>query len=149
MNILIEDLKNDFIKDVFLISEEQLIDYWSEQSFYNEIKKDNCKVFIALFDKKVVGYIAVDFYDNCNINSFAVKEDNKNIGIGSKLLTYLENFCKEKNIEKIFLEVRESNTKAIDFYKKRDFYNVFVRNNFYKNPNENALLLDKTLNKRR
>ena len=42
-----------------------------------------------------------------------------------------------------FLEVRESNTPAIALYKKLGFTKSGMRNNYYTNPVENAVLMSK------
>jgi ribosomal-protein-alanine N-acetyltransferase len=41
----------------------------------------------------------------------------------------------------VWLEVRESNHKAIAFYVKNGFEQVQTRPNFYENPREAALLM--------
>ncbi len=48
-----------------------------------------------------------------------------------------------KNVETatITLEVRESNSEAVNFYCRRGFVEISKRNNFYNNPRENALIL--------
>jgi ribosomal protein S18 acetylase RimI-like enzyme len=39
--------------------------------------------------------------------------------------------CKANSIDKITLEVNEKNTKAINFYKKKNFINIGRRRNYY------------------
>jgi ribosomal-protein-alanine N-acetyltransferase len=47
----------------------------------------------------------------------------------------------------IFLEVRESNSPAIGLYKKFGFVKISIRKNFYSFPDENAVVMQKILNK--
>ena len=50
------------------------------------------------------------------------------------------------DIQKIFLEVREANNKAINFYKKNEFKVDGIRENYYKDKkNSNAVLMSKIL----
>ena len=48
-----------------------------------------------------------------------------------------------EDTEDIFLEVRESNQIAINFYLKAGFEKISVRKRFYSNPTENALIMKK------
>jgi ribosomal-protein-alanine N-acetyltransferase len=45
------------------------------------------------------------------------------------------------NYKKIFLEVRVSNLKAINFYEKFGFSKDAIRNNYYTDNSEDALLM--------
>ena len=49
--------------------------------------------------------------------------------------------AKSKGCETISLEVRGSNTAAIDFYLKNEFYQVSIRKSYYRDPIEDAKLL--------
>ena len=49
--------------------------------------------------------------------------------------------CRERRVENIWLEVRESNTRAIVFYTRNGFERVQTRTNFYENPREHAILM--------
>ena len=53
----------------------------------------------------------------------------------------LLDFCAEKEIERILLDVRISNEPAIAFYRKSGFADDGIRKNFYDNPKEHALLM--------
>ena len=46
----------------------------------------------------------------------------------------------------IFLEVRESNQVAINFYKKNKFNQISIRKNYYSEPNENAIIMKLEVN---
>ena len=44
-------------------------------------------------------------------------------------------YCKQKNISKIFLEVDDKNLPAISLYEKFNFKQIDKRKNYYKNGN--------------
>ena len=46
----------------------------------------------------------------------------------------------------IFLEVRESNKVAINFYKKNNFKEISIRKNYYSEPTENAIIMKLEVN---
>ena len=43
------------------------------------------------------------------------------------------------------VEVRSKNSQAIEFYKKNGFEKISIRNSYYKNPNDDALILERRL----
>lgn len=56
----------------------------------------------------------------------------------------LESLLKKLEIYKtvnVYLEVRDSNTGAIEFYTKQQFTEIGKRKNFYSNPSEDALVM--------
>ncbi len=81
----------------------------------------------------------------CEIYNIAVKKEFQNQGVGKHLLRWLISLTVERNAESIWLEVRNSNKQAIDYYKKNDFRLIYERKNFYSNPVENALVMKRNL----
>ena len=49
--------------------------------------------------------------------------------------------CADNGVNKLLLDVRESNESAEAFYKKKGFVLDGVRKNYYTNPTENAILM--------
>jgi ribosomal protein S18 acetylase RimI-like enzyme len=48
-------------------------------------------------------------------------------------------------INRMLLEVRQSNHRAIEFYKRNGFHIISERKNYYLNPNENAWVMERTV----
>jgi N-acetylglutamate synthase-like GNAT family acetyltransferase len=59
------------------------------------------------------------------IRYMAVAENAQRLGLGSKLIEYLENIAKAKNATKIILQAREN---ALSFYEKQNY--VVVEKSF-------------------
>lgn len=53
-----------------------------------------------------------------------ISKDYSGMGLASSLFDYLEEYCRERLLEKIFLEVREDNHSAISLYSKKGFSNL-------------------------
>jgi ribosomal-protein-alanine N-acetyltransferase len=79
--------------------------------------------------------------NECEIYNIGVKEPWRKIGIGNLLLKKVVEKSKKLNIKSIWLEVRESNKTAINFYQKHKFKEVHRRKNFYNNPVEQAIIM--------
>lgn len=83
--------------------------------------------------------------DEAEILNLAVHPANRRAGTATALLNAaLENF-RTRNASRLFLEVRESNAPAIAFYQKHAFRQVGRRPNYYRQPDEAALILERKL----
>jgi len=72
-----------------------------------------------------------------------VKKEYQRKGIATQLMQKLIEFAKEKNISKIFLEVKASNLPAYNFYKKLGFKETYKRKNYY--GDEEAIVMAKEI----
>ena len=64
-------------------------------------------------------------------------------GFANSLLDKVEEFGINNYLKRICLEVDETNNLAIDLYKKRGFQTDGLRKKYYKNSNNNAVLMSK------
>ena len=104
------------------------------------IKGDNSFIYIYLIDDKVFGYLMIlDSIDVYETLAIATVEEYRNKGIAQELLAKIR-------IKNIFLEVRESNQTAINFYKKNKFKEISIRKNYYSKPTENAIIMKLEVN---
>jgi [ribosomal protein S18]-alanine N-acetyltransferase len=78
-----------------------------------------------------------------NINSLGISEDYRNKGIGKQLLVSLLSMMKEQNIKKVILQVRESNEIAIKLYKKMEFIQVVMMEDYYPDGEDGILMIYK------
>lgn len=62
-------------------------------------------------------------------------------GFARLLLRELMQKSAASGVENFTLEVRESNLPAIRLYESLGFVTEGIRKNFYRNPNENALIM--------
>lgn len=111
-----------------------------------DILNKNTVYFAAVnFDGKIIGYAGmyVTLFDG-QITNIAVHPDFRHKKIATNLLNSLYSVCKKNNLSSVLLEVREKNIGAIKLYEKEGFQTVGLRKNYYKNPDDNALLMTKT-----
>ena len=112
---------------------------WSEESVRASIEKDE---FYILEEDEVCAAVAFSkIAPEGEILNFAVKNTRRRKGYGEKLLSESISKLCEEGIETVFLDVRESNTPAINLYRKIGFIETGVRKRFYQNPCEDALLM--------
>ena len=123
-------------------------DFWSEISFYEALMTPACAIF-ALNDKSLeniaaygVIYTAADEGDLANI---AVIPEMRRQGLGKELLLKMLGEAKKRGAERLFLEVRESNESARALYSAVGFQDIGKRRNYYINPREDAVIMEKSL----
>ena len=91
----------------------------------------------------ILGIIVFEeIYGRIELDYIIVDENYRRLGIASKLMEYLINYVKNNNISNITLEVNESNTSALNLYKKCGFEMVSRREKYYKN-NDAILMIRK------
>jgi len=134
-------------KDIDLCYEldSNTISLWSKKQWANEFKKEGIKVLGILHSNYVIGICVLHVvFDEGQINFFAVKHKYRNKGFGTYLMRYLIKECKTCSINKLFLEVSDTNSTAEKFYSRFGFYTVGIRRNYYKDGSD-ALLKEKIL----
>ena len=131
----------NYIEQIFNLEKEIFINSAFNKSYMETlIKADNSFIYTYIIDDKVCGYLMVlDSIDVYEILAIATIEEYRNKGIAQELLDKIKT-------KDIFLEVRESNQVAINFYKKNKFKEISVRKNYYSEPNENAIIMKLEVN---
>lgn len=109
-----------------------------------DINSDNpfVKCVNYLIDNEVVGTLEYALiYDRMEVNNIIVNEEYRNMGIGSKLMSYLVSEAIINRVVNITLEVRVSNEIARHMYKKFGFHEVALRKFYY--GDEDGILMEK------
>jgi len=145
MNII--NVETCHLDKILEIENESFSCPWSKQSFVDALNNKNITLLVAIDEEKTVcGFVCVLIIDfEAEILDIAVKKSMRKKGIAGMLFSYLSTTEQMKNVEKIFLEVRESNHPARSFYEKQGFVPIGVRHNYYRNPTEDAVLMGKDL----
>jgi ribosomal-protein-alanine N-acetyltransferase len=121
------------------------ISLWSKKQWANEFKKEGIKVLGLIFSNLIIGICVYHvILDEAQINFFVVDQKYRKKGFGSFLMTYLIEQCEKLNINKLFLEVSQTNFTAEKFYSRFDFSTVGIRRNYYKDGSD-ALLKEKKI----
>lgn len=142
-NIVISKMTLNDILEVKALETSQNINILSIDSMKKDLMDNNYMYFIAKKENEIVGYIAISkILDTVDILSIVVKEEYKKKKVATFLLEYI---LKLDNISKIMLEVRKSNTIAINFYEKFGFTKIYTRKNYYPDNHEDAYIYEKNI----
>ena len=115
---------------------------WSLNNFKSSLEAGNSS--IVLKDKKnILGYAFFSVIGtDSHLLNITISKNYQGRGHGKRILEQVLFQSKVLGATIIFLEVRESNYKAIDFYEKFGFKRDAIRYNYYDgNPREDALLM--------
>lgn len=142
--IIIKNMTPDDIDGVIKIEESAYGDHhWSKESFLNEIKNDLARYYVAYTqDGNLAGYAGCwHILEEAHITTIAISPDYRRKHIAQSLLKRIIDDCYIAKIKYITLEVRVSNTPAINLYSKYGFSSFGTRKKYYQDNNEDALIM--------
>jgi diamine N-acetyltransferase len=113
-----------------MIGQEQ-VDYMlgkfqSERAITEQIA-EAYEYYIVTHHEKSVGYMAVVpkmSEASLMLSKIYVKKSARGRGLGQKMLEFMENLCRHRNIKKIWLTVNKNNSHSISWYSRMGFINT-------------------------
>ncbi len=131
----------DDLKEAYKIECEVNHSPWKYETFLSSFEVGH-KGLICKHDSEIIGFIIFSpINPEAHILSISVTKKIQSKGVGSLLLQSMLDQCAAMNYKKIFLEVRTSNLQAINFYQKFGFSKDAIRDNYYSDNSEDALLM--------
>ena len=155
-------LLSNLIAEIIKIQEKCNLSIWTADNYRDEFIRNDSKQIIVLNKKNIIGFAimrliisnktnAYDstelFFNEAEILQIAVDPAFQRRGVGKNLLKKIIEVGVSFGIKAIWLEVRVSNHKAINFYRKNNFYHIYTRTNYYRNPSENAWIMQRNSEK--
>lgn len=124
------------------IEQEAFSDPWRLDSIAVTCQLEQTIALTAQAGEEIVGYVlARGVVDEAEIMRIAVSKKSRRKGVGSALLAGLREACRDAGIRKILLDVRAGNQAAASFYLGFGFREDGCRRNYYRNPQEDAILM--------
>lgn len=132
------------LPSILAIEEKNYNFPWSENIFLDCLRALNyCCWVCQEQDDKVIGYCILSIAaGEAHIMNLCVDPAAQGLGAGRKMLEHMIDKARDR-AEKIFLEVRPSNHRAIKLYKSLGFDEIGIRKDYYptKNGREDAVML--------
>lgn len=140
--MLIRRMEERDLPQVAAIERSCFTQPWSEQGFRDSITLDCTLFLVAEENEQIAGYIGMYVsFEEGEITNVAVAPDVRGKGIGQSLVQKMKEIGREKDLERIILEVRMSNDSAIHVYENQGFTDAGIRKNFYEKPKEDARIM--------
>jgi ribosomal-protein-alanine N-acetyltransferase len=135
------------LEDIPAVHEIDILSFslpWSERSFRFEVTENPVsRGWVAEVDGQIVAMLVLWFIiDEVHIATIAVHPDFRRQGIGEQILLCALRSAKDEGAQRAFLEVRAGNAAAQAMYKKYGFVSVGIRPGYYKDNDEDALLMN-------
>lgn len=124
--------------------EAETLSAWSREQLEDELQQPTGFQFVARNEttEKIQAVLCGRIIaDEAEILKLSVAGSARQKGVGSQLLDFVLNYCREKGAKNCFLELRASNTAARKLYEKRGFFTAGSRKNYYDAPVEDAILM--------
>lgn len=138
------------LSDIATLETECFTHPWAYETLEDYLNNPDAHFFAAVSgDGKTVGYIGSYIVrDEAYVTNVAVTSDARRMGVGRTLVKVCSENAKLRGASFISLEVRLSNTAAIGLYKSEGFESVAVRPRFYRDPEEDALIMTRFYSER-
>ncbi len=99
----------------------------------NEINKKDGKIFVVESRNAIVGFVGLfvtqeewESEKSLYISDLVVLEKYRGLGLGTKLLEYVEDYAKQQGAKFIKIGALEKNHGALDLYRKMGFADYLV-----------------------
>lgn len=131
--IRIEPMQLADVEAVHAIESRSFLTPWSQGTFYSELLENQFAYYlVAKEGESLVGYGGMwIILDEAHITNVAVLPEYRGRGLGEGLLRALMGAALCQGARKMTLEVRPSNNRALNLYKKNGFVVRGVRKGYY------------------
>jgi len=119
---------------------------WSERNYLDSIKAGH--YFYCLQQQAIGIAVVMPLLDEAELLNIVIAADHQGQGLGRQLLSGLMQDLRQQGCQRLFLEVRASNTPALALYQRCGFVQSGLRKNYYPaadGQREHAILMEATL----
>lgn len=136
-------------KDILRISEMEKECFpdepWTYAMLVSSFESEAFTGVLSEDGEEIVGYGGITVAcDTADIANVAVTEPYRHSGVGTSIIVELCRIAREKGAKKVFLEVRVSNSVAMQLYLKSGFKGAYARTRYYPD-GEDCLVMVKEL----
>ena len=141
--LAIRSLKAEDVAEVVEIENKAFTKPWRAETFDSMIDREGVELMVMVDEvDSVIGYAVLwCILDQGELANLALVPGRRGIGLGAHLLRHVLGVSRDRDLKKLFLEVRSSNTKAIDLYARFGFKDAGVRLGYYESPREDARVM--------
>jgi [ribosomal protein S18]-alanine N-acetyltransferase len=139
------------VAELLALERQSFTHPWSEGNFREAVGDPSRVAALVLREARGEGRTAVVAYcicqivaDELHILDFVVAAERRRQGLGRWLLGFVLERAARRGAERAFLEVRRSNEAALGLYRALGFRMLAERRDYYRDPGEDALVLEKT-----
>lgn len=114
---------------------------WTSTMFLEEMGRIGGCYVVAVSDGEVIGYTGViQMGEDGHITNLAVQPEWRRKGVAKRMLLTMFDCARQNGLDKLTLEVRQSNASAQELYLKFGFLPRGRRRGYYTDSNEDAII---------
>ena len=114
--------------------------HWSAESFLADLENPANTYYGVWMQRQLVGFLGVQaVLDEATITNIVIAKDYQGKGLAQRLWQMALYDLKQKDIQVVFLEVRQSNKRAQYLYEILGFEAFHTRREYYSDPVEDAI----------
>ena len=120
---------------------------WASGKYEVRISGSSGVVLVAESGSRIAAFIVMHVVvaGECEIENVAVASEQRRQGLGGRLVSAVLDSARNNRCTAVWLEVRASNFAAQQLYKSLGFQEVGRRRTYYRDPQEDALVLKLTI----
>lgn len=119
---------------------------WTRAMFDRELNNSSSRSVVFMTNDDVVGFICYwAVQSEAHLMTIAVHPQRRGEGIGKAIMSYMEQMCLKEGLNRIILEVARRNEEARNLYKSLGFSAIGFRKRYYKEINDDAIVMEKWL----
>jgi ribosomal-protein-alanine acetyltransferase len=126
-------------------------DAWSKSNMKSELLAPHTTYVVAEENNSLIGYAGLSKLSSStssDIQTIAVSESHRGLGVGRKLMESILNFARQQNAKEVFLEVREDKPMPQSLYDSFGFIAIDRRENYYQPDGVAAIVMRLDLEER-
>ena len=144
--MIIREMKVDDLQEIARIEESLYRSPWNVNQYKYELEENEFSyLFVLEHNNIIIGYYGFwVMFEESDITKVSIRKEFQGMKLSNILMLDCFNRVKLAGCNKINLEVRTDNVRAINLYKKHGFEEVYVRKDYY-GKGEDALILSKVI----
>jgi [ribosomal protein S18]-alanine N-acetyltransferase len=119
--------------------------HWTRGNYFDLVHLPGVKLVAestGSFAGQIAGFaVATLTVDIADLETIVIDTHARRQGIGAALLEAVIAWCRQAHAQRLELEVRVSNAAAIALYERFGFARDGIRRSYYRDPEEDALLM--------
>jgi ribosomal-protein-alanine N-acetyltransferase len=139
----VRKMRPDDLEAVVAIETASFSSPWRRETFLELIDRPTAEVLVMEHGEEgVIGYAVLwCILDQGELANVAIAAHMRGLGLGRQLLAHTLDAGRERGVQTVFLEVRESNAAALGLYHSFGFAQIGHRKGYYDRPKEDARVL--------
>lgn len=144
--MLVRSMTLDDLNEVVKIEESLYKTPWNEKQYKYELEENEFSyLFVLEHENVIIGYYGFwVMFEDSDITKVSIRKEFQGMKLSNILMEDCFKRVMDAGCNKINLEVRKDNIKAINLYKKHGFEEIYVRKDYY-GKGEDALILSRAV----